>query len=335
MTVSGEIRQLDIRRDLDGLSELLQTAFSGDLAARGSDLREELGQLRRLIPLVALLGRLSPSFRHVFDGFVWEDRGRIVASVMVKPQGNDMTRWYIDGVATHADYRRQGLARRLVTQAMEHARAHGAEVCTLDVRAENLPAYALYLSLGFVHYDGITEFKLEKLPAVQATSAKGYTLRPMTLGEWKPRYELIVRETPPEVQSFLPVSQARYRISAVQRMMVPLLMRLQRVETLRWAAERDGEIVGYAGLFAQRRAKTNHELKLLIAPDHRTALAEPLLTLALESLQRYSPQTVLVRVRTAYEDLITLLKRYGFIMIESSHRLGIKLGSGGHPPGSL
>ncbi len=277
------------------------------------------------MPLIALLGRVSKEFRHIFSGFVWEDQGRIVASAAIQKMGSDRTRWYIDAVATHPDYRRRGLARKLVTRVVEHARAHGAKVCILDVRANNPPAYALYRSLGFVHYDSTTELKLEDRPSVQAKPIDGYTLRPMKLGEWQAMCDLAVRTVPSEVQAFLPISQAQYRVSTLRRIFAPLIMRLQGIDAHRWAVEKDGLLVGYVRLFARRVPNIPHDLSLTIDPAHRAALAEPLLTLALETLQSYPRQNVLTVVRTTYDDLLALLKSYGFVEIETGHRLGAKL----------
>lgn len=207
-----------------------------------------------------------------------------MASVTIQRMGNDKARWYIAAVATHPGYRRQGLARKLVTRAMEHATAHGAEVCTLDVRANNPPAYNLYRSLGFVHYDSTTELKLEELPIVRAKPTYGYTLRPMKVGEWRARHDLAVRDTPPEVAAFLPASEAEYRVSALMRLLSPLFMRLQRMDAHRWAAEKDGQLVGTMRLLARRVASTTHDLRLAIDPAYRDALVEPLLILALETL---------------------------------------------------
>lgn len=326
MTISGEMRPLDIRRDLDELGELIEITFSGELARRGEDIREELRTAERMVPLLTVLSRVSDGFRHLFDGFVWEDdQGRMVASVVIQRMGNDKTRWLIGTVATHPDYRRRGLARKLVARAMEHARAHGAEVCILDVRANNPPAYNLYRSLGFIHYDSTTDLKLEDLSPVRAKPVNGYTLRPMKVGEWQARYDLAVRDTPPEVMAFLPVSEAEHRVSALQRLLVPLFMRLQRIDPHRWAAEQDGRLMGFVILFARRVANITHDLRLTIDPAHRDALAEPLLSLALETLQPYPRQNTLITVRTAYADLLALLKRYGFVEIDTTHRLGAKL----------
>lgn len=56
---------------------------------------------------------------------------------------------YIDNVAVLPQYRRQGLARRLVEVYCRFAAAHLAFL-TLEVRASNGDAIALYDSLGFV-----------------------------------------------------------------------------------------------------------------------------------------------------------------------------------------
>ncbi len=52
-------------------------------------------------------------------------------------------------IATATAFRRRGLGRRLLTHAMRRARAAGAVTCTLEVRASNGPAQALYRALGF------------------------------------------------------------------------------------------------------------------------------------------------------------------------------------------
>lgn len=55
---------------------------------------------------------------------------------------------YITNVAVFPEYRRQGIAERLLTTLFE--RAAGLTFITLEVRASNTPALALYEKLGFV-----------------------------------------------------------------------------------------------------------------------------------------------------------------------------------------
>jgi tRNA threonylcarbamoyl adenosine modification protein YeaZ/ribosomal-protein-alanine acetyltransferase len=56
---------------------------------------------------------------------------------------------HINSIAVDPDYRRQGLGRMLVTHVLSEASSAGAQAATLEVRASNAPARALYESLGF------------------------------------------------------------------------------------------------------------------------------------------------------------------------------------------
>ena len=325
MEAKGRLRPLDLRQDLDQVAQLLDVCFSDDMARRGGDFRTELDSVRRVLPLLSILGRLSGSFRHLFDGFVWEDQGRVVAMVAVHRQSRDRTRWTIGSVATHPDHRRQGLARRLMIRAVDHVKAYGAQVCLLSVRAANTPAYELYRNLGFVHYDSTTHLKLEDAPEAHSRPVDGYTLRPMKGGEWQAAYAVAVQATPPDVQAFLPITEDQYRLSPLMRLARPLLMRLQRAESHAWVAEHGDQPVGIVELSARRTPETPHDLRLSFVPAHRTVLAEPMLALALEALQAYPQANTLITVRTACADLLAILQLYGFVEIETQHWLGTKL----------
>ena len=52
-------------------------------------------------------------------------------------------------VAVHPDFRRQGIARGLILALTEELKKRGSHCLTLEVRASNDPARALYESLGF------------------------------------------------------------------------------------------------------------------------------------------------------------------------------------------
>ena len=61
---------------------------------------------------------------------------------------------FIANLAVHPAYRRQGIARSLLREAQEYAEAHDLTRLTLEVRASNVPAIALYEGMGFTR-DGI------------------------------------------------------------------------------------------------------------------------------------------------------------------------------------
>jgi len=52
-------------------------------------------------------------------------------------------------LAVGRDYRRQGIGRRLVGEALARAQARGARTCWLEVRAANRAAREFYQALGF------------------------------------------------------------------------------------------------------------------------------------------------------------------------------------------
>ena len=52
-------------------------------------------------------------------------------------------------IAVHPDFRRQGVARALILALTEELKKRGSHCLTLEVRASNAPAIALYEKLGF------------------------------------------------------------------------------------------------------------------------------------------------------------------------------------------
>lgn len=323
----GTLRPADVRRDLPELVALIEAVFTDDLGRQGRALRREFESMRRLIPVAAFLGRFVPALRHMFDGFVWEVDGRIVAMVTVQRAGGGGTRWLIGSLATQPEYRRRGIARRLVLQALDHARAHGARACVLDVRSDNDAAYALYRDLGFVHYDTFTDLRLDGLPAATARTlpANGLHPRPMAPTEWKARYELARRVTPAEVQAFAPVDPADYRVTAAGQLMTPLLLRLQRLAAHAWAIDQDGKLAGHTRLLASRTGQRPHGITLRADPAGGPMLAGALADAALANLAAYPRGTTLTSVRASEAALVQALIARGFTAIESRHRLGVRL----------
>jgi len=56
---------------------------------------------------------------------------------------------HIATIATHPDFRRQGIAKRLLVEALESAYNEGAQTALLEVRAGNEAALKMYARFGF------------------------------------------------------------------------------------------------------------------------------------------------------------------------------------------
>lgn len=57
---------------------------------------------------------------------------------------------HIATIATHPDYRRQGIARKLLTFTLQSAMHEGAQSSFLEVRESNRPAQEMYRKFGYV-----------------------------------------------------------------------------------------------------------------------------------------------------------------------------------------
>lgn len=61
---------------------------------------------------------------------------------------------HITNIAVHSDYRRNGVASKLVEELLKYCNEHGISYVLLEVRLNNFPAQKLYEKYGF-HSDGI------------------------------------------------------------------------------------------------------------------------------------------------------------------------------------
>jgi ribosomal-protein-alanine N-acetyltransferase len=111
------------------------------------------------VPQVAEIDRLSfslpwpeRSFRFevaenpAARNWVAEADGRVIAMLVLWLIADEA---HIATLATHPDFRRQGLAERLLVEALISAREEGALRAYLEVRAGNAAAQAMYRKYGF------------------------------------------------------------------------------------------------------------------------------------------------------------------------------------------
>ena len=56
---------------------------------------------------------------------------------------------HVATIATHPDFRRQGIAKNLLSHALQHLSTEGAQSSFLEVRASNLAAQEMYRKFGY------------------------------------------------------------------------------------------------------------------------------------------------------------------------------------------
>jgi ribosomal-protein-alanine N-acetyltransferase len=111
------------------------------------------------LPTVVALDQMSfslpwpeRSFRFEVAGnaasrcWVTEVDGRVVAMLVGWLLVDEI---HIATIATHPDYRRQGIGRRLLSHALTRAMEEGARSSFLEVRESNLAAQEMYRQFGY------------------------------------------------------------------------------------------------------------------------------------------------------------------------------------------
>jgi ribosomal-protein-alanine N-acetyltransferase len=95
--------------------------------------------------------------RHPETFIVAEENGEVVGYIMCRIElglsnfglSGIIKKGHIVSVAVLPQYRRKGVGKALIAEAMEGMRLYDVKQCFLEVRATNTPAINLYKKLGF------------------------------------------------------------------------------------------------------------------------------------------------------------------------------------------
>ncbi len=291
------------------------------------NLVDSVKSVQRIWPLFRLIQVVYSPLRDAIHGFIWEEEGVPVGLVNLARR-RESDDWVIGNVAVLPQHRRRGIARQLVRAAIELARERGARRITLDVLADNVPAYALYTKLGFEHYASSVKFEYD--PGAQSPHIAlpgGYTVMASNLFDWRKRYKLAGRIIPEDIQEYEPVEESLYRVPGVMRPLVWLLTKLSRVRQGAFATSMasSGLIVAVAAYEARTGAGGVSQVSVMLDPAH-PSLALFLLTFLVGETQRLSPgrriECTIPRWQTALAEAAALV---GFVKRFELHRLGMIL----------
>jgi ribosomal protein S18 acetylase RimI-like enzyme len=271
------IRLFKLPEDLDNLYTLITDAFqypenpewNAD-ADEAEGLKTAIQTFKRIWPLFRLINWMSPAMRDALLGYIWEEDGKPVGLVTVSRRGTTDS-WMIGNVAVLPEYRRRGIAHKLVQAALEFIRERGGNMAALDVIAENLPAYKLYESLGFAHYSSLMELDLksEKIPS-RPSIPDGYVYEKIPMNEWRLSMEMAKRVTPEQVQAFEPIVKGRYYVAPVLVLFSNVLnkMRCVKVEDFALRDAKTNEVAALGFTTAQTRPGGKHNISMSLKLEH-------------------------------------------------------------------
>lgn len=328
------IRELTFPKDFDAVLEIATESFQypenpewsiQDDESEGLD--DSARNLSRMWPIINILKVFSPSLQDIFRGHIWEEGGKAAGLVMVNRRGST-NKWWVATVAVHPDFRRRGIARKLVNASLDLMRSRGAQIAILDVIAGNVPAYELYTSLGFEHFSSNIdmEFKIKEYPK-EPLLPQGYILDTFPFSEWKLRYDLDSKIFPDSITRYEPVEIGRYKRPFVINLVLPIIIKAQGVRENRFVirTEKSGETVARFDFDERIKPGGRHSFFVRLDPAHGH-LADFILGFLLNQVaQTETDQYVNFIMPQWQPDVVTAATKVGFEDRVEFHRLGLVL----------
>jgi ribosomal protein S18 acetylase RimI-like enzyme len=195
------LRPVNIYTDLDAIANLIEICFGNNLDPDG---REYVRQIRRAAQNPSYISWIAGSGERVsypLFGYVWVEEEKVAGNLTLIPF-RVRREWYyfIANVATHPDYRRRGIARKLTECALQHAQNHGASAAWLQVRDDNEAAYQLYLSFNMVERARRSSWQSKANQLVfPEPLPEGLTIGKRRPCDWQLQQEWLQATYPPEV----------------------------------------------------------------------------------------------------------------------------------------
>lgn len=251
----GRMRTLNVLRDLPAIADLIELCFSSTLDPEGRSFIDQMRRNGRDSSFLNWAPRVIETVSLPLSGFVWENNGRVVGNVSLIPFSKRGQKIFlIANVATHPDFRRQGIARELTTAAVNRAREKHAQAIWLHVRDDNPGAIRLYNELGFVERFRRTTWHASYGMAPLDKPPVNFRITPRLARDWPIQSEWLARAYPADLDWYHPQTWSVFKpgiINALYRIMID-------VNTLQWSAHRNGKLQGVLG--CQRSIGRSHEL---------------------------------------------------------------------------
>lgn len=314
-TFSG-LRQVDLRRDLRPIADLIAEAFAGEIDSRGLSSLRELRTLARLGPLLYLLVPANGELGSFFRGFVWEEGGRIVGNITIQQIDAGQQRWMISNVAVRAEQRGQGIARAMMNAALERIVQLGGQWAVLQVRADNDIARGLYQRMGFS--DVVAEVDLRCYPEPLAPDLpfpREGEVRPLVQPEFQHLRSLVQEGVPNLARWWQPQGRKGIYHTGDSKIILALKRMMGWSQRRRWGVYVGSHLGGI--LDVEIAPNRTHHIDILLHPDLRAAWTRPLLTFGLRQLRPYGPRATTAHLYDYQPDAIQVLKEFGFYQTQT------------------
>lgn len=304
------------KRDLEGVKAIFELAFTDEYQQREVNIVQRIDKMRSLYPLLKVLSLFPNPYQHVFTVHVAEEDRRIAGMAQVSPRNAQQTRWHIDNIAVHPDFRGRGLAQQLLNDVFVFYNQRGAMRFTLEVDTRNQAAIKLYEKLGFRRYSTLFYYKLSPKQLGSFAKPEALTLpKGLRLRQTKDTeavWNLYQQAIPPYIRMVEDRQAADFALGPLQQGAEWLKKRLKRSEALHWVIEDSQRqcLVASLDLYAQLRSLP-HVIQMTVHPAYGD-LADPLLRFALHQAAEVSINPVLIGAYECQRAKLDACKAAGF-----------------------
>lgn len=314
-TEENGIRPLKPSRDLQGVANLIEEAFAVELDRSGRVALREMRMMGRWGFLLGWFDYLSPDINTHLSGFVWVEDGRIVGNVTVSRNAPGSKHWFVSNVAVAKSHRRRGIARALMTTAIDFVKEMRGQVISLQVRRGNQPAVRLYESLGF-RYISATSYlylpRIREVPFVPLPSRVKMREHNLDTQDTISAYTLARASVPLNVQMERPLRQSQFRLGPEIRFtnFWRDLVGLGQIKHL-VVEEEPGKFVATLGVLSGGW-RGQHKLSLMVHPDWWGKLEKPLVSTALRYLKLVPTRPISFQHSDEHQPGIETFEAFGF-----------------------
>jgi ribosomal protein S18 acetylase RimI-like enzyme len=274
----------------------------------------EMRALGHLSNAIGLLSRLNELALGIGLGYVWMVEDRLVGNVSIYPASSPYRpneAWIIANVGVHPDFQRLGIARHLMSTALEAVKARSGHLALLQVDFDNYGAIDLYRRLGFVQERAFTTWHRHSysVPPINEGDEKVFITR-RRASEWPQELALAQRVRPNQRGGIgwqRPLDKSFFQKPLLSQLWD--WISLNTIERLVIRSEDEKEILAAAWV-ENSLSGLRTRLTLFNDPDLPTHYAE----IMLHTLARRFRATSL-SVEHPYDDTLTtgLLRTYHFI----------------------
>jgi ribosomal protein S18 acetylase RimI-like enzyme len=297
----------DFRKsDLNAFLELFPMCFAKEFEISGFDpdhiaamVNRGFGRTGRLIlGLLRLFGKEPIKF------LVAEVGGKVVGTTIINDRGKS---GYISVVMVHPDYRRRGIATRLMTDALNYIRRGRKKArAVLYVDSTNASAKSVYVKLEFKTFEHSAYFVKETNPLHAPENASEVTIREFQKDDLDHVYNLIKASEDSNSLRIFDFKKKDLKGSLLERM-----FRFATQKKL--VAVQGGRIVGYAEASYTTPKETGRIGSITVNSEYRSLGIEKLLIeAAMNEIAKIKVSRIRIVATTAKRELIEAVKDLGF-----------------------